>query len=83
MADPEAGASCGVKDAAEKRRWTSWKRNGVSSIRWCSSRGDANGEFTRNFRYPANIRKVIYTTNAIEFAHRQFRKLTKLKAFPE
>lgn len=35
------------------------------------------------FRYPANIRKVIYTTNAIESVHRQFRKLTKPKgAFP-
>ncbi len=31
------------------------------------------------FRYPANIRKVIYTTNAIESVHRQFRKLTKTK----
>jgi putative transposase len=32
---------------------------------------------------PANIRKVIYTTNAIESVHRQFRKLTKNKgAFP-
>ena len=29
------------------------------------------------FRYPANIRKVIYTTNAIESVHRKFRKLTK------
>lgn len=29
------------------------------------------------------IRKVIYTTNAIELVHRQFRKLTKTKgAFP-
>ncbi|MCF3895524.1 transposase, partial [Salmonella enterica subsp. enterica serovar Weltevreden] len=35
------------------------------------------------FRYPANIRKVIYTTNAIESVHRQIRKLTKTKgAFP-
>lgn len=35
------------------------------------------------FRYPANIRKVIYTTNAIESVHRQFRKLTRTKgAFP-
>ncbi|SUG40529.1 Transposase for insertion sequence element ISRM3 [Salmonella enterica subsp. arizonae] len=31
----------------------------------------------------AGIRKVIYTTNAIESVHRQFRKLTKTKgAFP-
>lgn len=35
------------------------------------------------FRYPEGIRKVIYTTNAIESVHRQFRKLTKTKgAFP-
>ncbi|WP_050155652.1 IS256 family transposase, partial [Yersinia enterocolitica] len=35
------------------------------------------------FRYPATIRKVIYTTNAIESVHRQFRKLTKTKGvFP-
>ncbi len=35
------------------------------------------------FRYPAEIRKIIYTTNIIESVHRQFRKLTKTKgAFP-
>lgn len=35
------------------------------------------------FKYPEDIRKVIYTTNTIESAHRQFRKLTKTKgAFP-
>jgi len=35
------------------------------------------------FKYPENIRKVIYTTNIIESVHRQFRKLTKTKgAFP-
>lgn len=35
------------------------------------------------FQYPADIRKVIYTTNIIESVHRQFRKLTKTKgAFP-
>lgn len=35
------------------------------------------------FKYPEPIRKVIYTTNAIEAVHRQFRKLTKTKgAFP-
>ena len=35
------------------------------------------------FSYQANIRKVIYTTNAIESVHRPFRKLTKTKgAFP-
>ncbi|WP_319557657.1 IS256 family transposase [Thiomicrorhabdus sp.] len=35
------------------------------------------------FNYPDYIRKVIYTTNAIEAVHRQFRKLTKTKGgFP-
>ncbi len=31
------------------------------------------------FKYPADIRKVIYTTNIIELVHRQFRKLIKTK----
>jgi putative transposase len=35
------------------------------------------------FKYPGDIRRVIYTTNAIESVHRQFRKLIKTKgAFP-
>lgn len=35
------------------------------------------------FKYPAYVRKPIYTTNAVEAVHRQFRKLTKTKgAFP-
>ena len=31
------------------------------------------------FKYPEAVRKVIYTTNAVEAVHRQFRKLTKTK----
>ncbi len=35
------------------------------------------------FKYPEDIRRIIYTTNTIESVHRQFRKLTKTKgAFP-
>ena len=35
------------------------------------------------FKYPHQIRKIMYTTNIIESVHRQFRKLTKTKgAFP-
>lgn len=35
------------------------------------------------FKYPYQIRKIMYTTNIIESVHRQFRKLTKTKgAFP-
>ena len=35
------------------------------------------------FKYPQDIRRIIYTTNSIEAVHRQFRKLTKTKSgFP-
>lgn len=35
------------------------------------------------FKYPEDIRRIIYTTNIIKSIHRQFRKLTKTKgAFP-
>ena len=35
------------------------------------------------FKYPEDIRRIIYTTNAVEAVHRQFRKLTKTKGgFP-
>jgi transposase-like protein len=35
------------------------------------------------FKYPTDIRWIIYTTNIIESVHRQFRKLTKTKGgFP-
>jgi len=38
---------------------------------------------TYYFKFPQEIRKIIYTTNIIESVHRQFRKLTKTKgAFP-
>lgn len=40
-------------------------------------------ELTTYFKYPEEIRKAIYTTNAVEAVHRQFRKLTKTKGgFP-
>ena len=31
------------------------------------------------FKYPDYVRKAVYTTNAVEAVHRQFRKLTKTK----
>ena len=35
------------------------------------------------FKYPEEIRRMIYTTNAVESVHRQFRKVTKAKTlFP-
>lgn len=40
-------------------------------------------EITTFFKYPPEIRKIIYTTNVIESYHRQLRKVTKGKAiFP-
>lgn len=37
-------------------------------------------ELSTCFRYPPEIRKIIYTTNLIEAFHRQLRKVTKSKA---
>ena len=35
------------------------------------------------FQFPQEVRKMIYTTNAVEALHRQFRKVTKTRgAFP-
>ncbi len=35
------------------------------------------------FKYPEEIRTIIYTTNAVEYVHRQFRKVTKARSlFP-
>jgi hypothetical protein len=31
------------------------------------------------FKYPEEIKKMIYITNAVESLHRQFRKVTKAK----
>lgn len=41
------------------------------------------GELSTFFKYPPEIRKIIYTTNMIESYHRQLRKVTKGKSiFP-
>lgn len=41
------------------------------------------GTLSAYFKYPDYVRKAIYTTNAVEAVHRQFRKLTKTKGgFP-
>lgn len=40
-------------------------------------------EIATFFKYPPEIRKIIYTTNVIESYHRQLRKVTKAKSiFP-
>jgi transposase-like protein len=41
------------------------------------------GNLSTYFEYPQEIRTIIYTTNAVEALHRQFRKVTKTRAlFP-
>lgn len=40
-------------------------------------------ELSTFFKYPPEIRKIIYTTNMIESYHRQLRKVTKGKAFSQ
>ncbi len=37
------------------------------------------GNLSVYFKYPEDVRTAIYTTNAVEAVHRQFRKLTKTK----
>ncbi len=62
MADLKPVYRAVTKKRQRKRRWMSRRRNGDSSIRWCSSRGVASVDnLSGYFRYPANIRKVIYT----------------------
>lgn len=46
-----------------------WRNN------WCNA--------SAFFKFPQEIRTIIYTTNAVEAVHRQFRKITKTKSlFP-
>ena len=83
MADLKPVYKAATKDAAEAAlaeldaKWgklypiviESWRR------KW--------GNLSVYFKYPDYVRKAIYTTNAIEAVHRQFRRLTKTKgAFP-
>ncbi len=83
MADLKRIYKASTKDLAESEldiladKWndkypiviTSWRNN------W--------ERLSQYFKYPEDIRRIIYTTNTIEAVHRQFRKLTKTKgAFP-
>lgn len=83
MADLKRVYKAGTKDLAASEldilagKWnekypiviTSWRNN------W--------ERLSQYFKYPEDIRRIIYTTNTIEAVHRQFRKLTKTKgAFP-
>ena len=51
----------------------------LAVISWQNNRNN----LSTFFKYPEEIRTIIYTTNAVEALHRQFRKVTKNRAlFP-
>ena len=57
-----------------------WGKKYSLSIRTWRQNWDHAATF---FKYPDEIRKIIYTTNAVEAVHRQFRKVTKQRSiFP-
>lgn len=57
-----------------------WSKKYPNAIKSWENNWDCLATF---FAYAPEIRKIIYTTNAIEALHRQFRKVTKTKAvFP-
>lgn len=49
----------------------------------CSDNPCTRGSTYSTFDYPADIRRIIYTTNTVEAYHRQIRRVTKTKSsFP-
>ena len=57
-----------------------WEKNYPFAIRSWERNWDVITPF---FKFPEEIRKIIYTTNIIEALHRQYRKVTKSKTmFP-
>jgi len=51
----------------------------VSSVEPLASNTTTRETLSAYFKYPEYVRTAIYTTNAVEAVHRQFRKLTKTK----
>ena len=56
------------------------KQNGAKNIRLGKSQRVSWNELSAMFKYPPEIRKLIYTTNAIEDFNRQLRTATKTKS---
>lgn len=83
MADLKRVYKAQTKEAAEGALDTleaKWGKQYPIVIKSWRSKWDNLSVF---FKYPEPIRRVMYTTNAIEAVHRQFRKLTKTKGgFP-
>ena len=61
----------------------SLKKNGLVNIQELWMYGVRNfAHVEQLFDYPSDIRKVMYTTNAIESVNSSFRKVTKKGTFP-
>lgn len=79
MADLKSVYRAATKNAAEialDELETKWGKQYPVVIKSWRDKWDNLSVF---FKYPEDIRKTIYTTNAVEAVHRQFRKLTKTK----
>ena len=64
--------------------WIPSGSTGTGNIRKSPSPGGTNwANLSTYFKYPQEVRRLIYTTNAIEGFNRQLRKVTKAKSvFP-
>lgn len=83
MADLKAVYKAATKNAAESalnELEAKWGKQYPVVIRSWRNKWDNLSVY---FKYPEDVRKAIYTTNAVEAVHRQFRRLTKTKGgFP-
>ncbi|MHB8292972.1 MAG: IS256 family transposase [bacterium] len=83
MADLKPVYKAVSKDLAEKSLLDLEEKWGKKYPMVIKSWKDKWSNLSNYFKYPPEIRRIIYTTNIIESVHRQFRKLTKTKgAFP-
>ena len=64
--------------------WTPLESAGTGNTRESPSPGGRNwANLSTYFKYPQEVRRLIYTTNAIEGFNRQLRKVTRAKSvFP-
>ena len=79
MADLKSVYRANTRSAAEsalEALGAKWGKPYPAVIRSWHTKWDTLSTY---FKYPDYVRKAIYTTNAVEAVHRQFRKLTKTK----
>lgn len=79
MADLKAVYKAATKNAAEialNDLEAKWGKQYPVVIRSWRNKWDNLSVY---FKYPEDVREAIYTTNAVEAVHRQFRRLTKTK----